>query len=188
MICQLSRRPLRTRKLPAHFRILLATCAQHIVDLHLDVLSTSTHDTSHQLLSKARIRENRSRPDAMVPMSIGFTSVLTAGHQILNEQESRVALFHSLACSLFRCHCSCRVGVCSDGMCEKSTNLTAHQSWTKQQFLVPETRWSKNGQHSTMYKKCFRRWVSSSSNISVSRGVFSIPCASRWFWMQGSSG
>ena len=63
--------------------------------------------------------QNRSRPSAFVPMSLGFTSVLTdeivssfREYQILNEKESRVNVFHGLI-QVIRFQCRYRSGICT---------------------------------------------------------------------------
>ena len=83
----------------------LAKCAQHTVDLQLDVLSTSNNDTSPQLpgeqvsanslpnASMARIWQNRSRPNAFVPMSLGVAISETPNLEI------RAMLLSVFACT-----------------------------------------------------------------------------------------
>ena len=61
---------------------------------------------------------NRSRPSAFVPISLGFTFVLTddivkSFRNTKSKKESRVNVFHLATCSLFRCHCACCAAVCS---------------------------------------------------------------------------
>ena len=127
-------------------------------------------------------------------MSLGFTSVVTEfpKYKILNEQESRVNVFHLAIRSLFRCHCvlcccllsrvsGMIVQSLSGSLVRKSTQLTVHPTHTVL-ILAGQGNSSLSSTFARQEKlinvtqttRCAfpRHWFTSPNSISVSRDAF----------------